>query len=84
PYTHVKLILWGHIHQEFDALHEGVRLLASPSTCIQFAPGKNEFTLDKTMPGYRWLELHDDGSISTHVERLPYKDYGIDYQSEGY
>ncbi len=26
-------ILWGHVHQSFDGLRRGVRLLATPSTC---------------------------------------------------
>ncbi len=33
----------GHVHQEIDRERNGVRLLASPSTCIQFAPGSEDF-----------------------------------------
>jgi Icc protein len=36
------------------------------------------------MPGYRWLELHDDGKIKTAVSRVPEKNYGIDFSSTGY
>lgn len=66
----VRGILWGHVHQTFDATRNGVRLLASPSTCIQFKPGCEDFTLDEPCPGYRWLELCADGGIDTGVERL--------------
>lgn len=67
----VRAILWGHIHQNFDAMRNGVRMLASPSTCIQFKAGCTDFTLDDRPPGYRWLELHSDGRIDTGVAYLP-------------
>ena len=55
----------------------GVKLMSSPSTCIQFAPLSKEFKIDALSPGYRWLELFDDGAISTGVQRLQ----GIERQS---
>ena len=48
-----------------------LRILASPSTCFQFAPGSERFTLDDAEPGWRWLTLHADGAIETRVGRLP-------------
>lgn len=69
-HPNVRGILWGHVHQTFDAMRNGVRLLASPSTCIQFRPGCDDFTLDEPRPGYRWLELRADGSLTTGVEYL--------------
>lgn len=69
-HPNVRALLWGHIHQDFDAVRNGVRLLASPSTCIQFRPGCADFTLDDRPPGYRWLELHSDGRIDTGLEYL--------------
>ncbi len=66
----VRGILWGHVHQAFDTLRNNVRLLASPSTCIQFKPACGDFALDDKAPGYRWLELHADGRIETGVEWL--------------
>lgn len=67
----VRGILWGHVHQSFDTVRHGVRLLASPSTCLQFKPGCADFTLDDRPPGYRWLDLHADGGIDTGVVHLP-------------
>lgn len=84
PYDNIKSIVWGHVHQAFDEEYRGIRLLATPSTCIQFKPQQKDFTLDTLMPGYRWLELHDDGGLKTGVERVPEKDYGIDFNSSGY
>jgi Icc protein len=36
------------------------------------------------MPGYRWFELNDDGTFDSGVERVPSKDYGVDFASVGY
>lgn len=69
-YPQLRLILWGHVHQSFDRLHGPTRLLATPSTCAQFAPGHEEFALDDQLPGYRWLELHPDGRLDTDIERV--------------
>lgn len=66
----VKAILWGHIHQDFDRQHGHVRLLATPSTCVQFAPDSPDFATDTQAPGYRWLHLHADGRLETAVKRL--------------
>ena len=66
-YPQVRGILWGHVHQTFDATRHNVRLLASPSSCVQFKPGCADFTLDDKPPGYRWLELSAGGKIKTDV-----------------
>jgi Icc protein len=83
-HKNIKAILWGHVHQEFDEHYKGIQLLSAPSTCIQFTPNNDEFAVEDTMPGYRWLELYDDGDFKTGVERVEYRDYGIDFTSHGY
>lgn len=80
----VKAIIWGHVHQAHDVTRAGVRLIASPSTCIQFLPDRNEFALDPAMPGLRWFELHDSGHFETGVKRIATKEYPIDFNSTGY
>ncbi|MFN2308380.1 MAG: 3',5'-cyclic-AMP phosphodiesterase [Gammaproteobacteria bacterium] len=67
----VRGVLSGHVHQAYDTQRNGVRLLTTPSTCIQFKPGCADFAVDDLPPGYRWLELHDDGRIDTGVVHLP-------------
>ena len=69
-YPQVKVLLCGHIHQAFDTFHEGVRVLGSPSTCIQFRPRNDNFGMDDKSPGYRWIKLLDNGQIQTAVERI--------------
>jgi Icc protein len=66
----VRGVIWGHVHQELSTTHGALRMLSVPSTCIQFLPGSEDFALDTATPGYRWLELHADGSIDTGVERI--------------
>lgn len=80
----VRAVLWGHVHQEIDHERNGVRLLASPSTCIQFEPGSEDFTVSQQAPGYRWLRLHPDGRLETGVERVSGFEFTIDYGSDGY
>lgn len=83
-YPRVKIVSWGHVHQEFSSQRSGMALLATPSTCVQFKPLCDEFTVDTAMPGYRWYELNDDGSFTTGVVRVTDKQYVIDYKSAGY
>ena len=80
----VKGILWGHVHQEQDLVRNGVRMLATPSTCVQFLPGSEAFALDTRPPGYRRLTLHPDGRIETDVRRLARYDFTPDLSSRGY
>ena len=66
----VRGVLWGHVHQQVDRRHGAIQLMASPSTCVQFAPGSVGFKSDALPPGYRWLDLHEDGSLHTGVSRV--------------
>ncbi|XUK65261.1 3',5'-cyclic-AMP phosphodiesterase [Pseudomonas yamanorum] len=83
-FPQVRAVLWGHVHQEIDRERNGVRLLASPSTCIQFAPGSEDFKVSDEAPGYRWLRLHADGRLETGVERVQGFAFQVDYGSNGY
>lgn len=63
----VRGVLWGHVHQPFDAMRGGIRLLATPSTCGQFRPGSDDFAVDDRPPAWRWLTLQPDGTVSTRL-----------------
>jgi len=72
-HRNVRGLLWGHIHQAFDADRAGIRMMGTPSTCFQFVPG-DDFAVDTRPPGYRWLHLYADGRIDSAVawtEALP-------------
>jgi len=80
----VSAIVWGHVHQLFEQQRNGVPLLATPSTCVQFLPGSEDFAVDHVPPGYRWFELHTDGSFDTGVDRLQEIPGRIDLDARGY
>lgn len=65
----LRAVICGHVHQAAEQRSRGVRLLATPSTCVQFLPGSADFALDPRTPGYRWLELHPDGRLATGIDR---------------
>lgn len=77
-------VLWGHVHQQIDREFQGLQLMASPSTCVQFAPGSENFKADDLPPGYRWLDLHPDGSIESGVSRVWDVKFEVELDSGGY
>jgi len=58
----VRLAIFGHVHQPYDTDHGGVSIIATPSTCRQFAQGSDDFAVDDNPPAYRRISLHADGS----------------------
>ena len=83
-FPQVRIVLWGHIHQEFDEMRRNVRMLASPSTCIQFESGSRQFSVEEKAPGYRWFDLHRSGKFETGVCRATDFEYDLDSNSTGY
>jgi Icc protein len=63
----VRGILWGHVHQASDRVHQGIRMMSTPATCAQFTPHTERCIMDLRPPGFRRLELLPDGSIGTEV-----------------
>ncbi|MCZ6710737.1 MAG: phosphodiesterase [Gammaproteobacteria bacterium] len=66
----VKGLVFGHVHQVVESVYRDIVLLGTPSTCFQFAPNTQTFSIDDTMPGYRWLYLYADGHVATEVGRV--------------
>src|SRR4028118_139210 len=79
----VRLVVFGHIHQEFEQSHRGVHYLGSPSTCIQFMPESKQFSLDKTDLGLRLINLYPDGTFKTKIKRVTYT-HQVDTAAIGY
>lgn len=69
-WRNVRLLLWGHVHQDFDRRRGSIRMLATPATCFQFTIRGGRHRLDPQPPGYRWLKLYPDGSAATGVRRM--------------
>ncbi len=80
----VKAVLWGHIHQAFDHTQNDIRMMATPSTCVQFKPHSVEFQADSESPGFRTLTLRADGHIDTDVHRIRHMEFTVDYSVKGY
>ncbi len=83
-YPGVQAVLWGHVHQELDQQCDGLRMLCSPSTCVQFLPDQTDFAVDLRPPGYRWLELDPDGTLRTGVSRAENRSFEVDQTTSGY
>ncbi|PZV11011.1 MAG: 3',5'-cyclic-AMP phosphodiesterase [Leptolyngbya sp.] len=82
-HPHVKLVLFGHIHQNFSRQRNQVHYLGTPSTCIQFKPNSVDFALDEEQPGLRLVTLSADGTWKSHVERVVYMS-NLDFAAAGY
>jgi len=83
-HSHVKGVLWGHIHQETQNTINGVQWIASPSSCVQFTPKSDDFSAGTEAPGYRYLNLYSDGRIESVVHRIDNVEFTVDYSIRGY
>lgn len=68
---HVKLISAGHVHQDSEGQIAHASAYTLPSASVQFAVGTAKFALGDDAPGYRLIDLENDGSFSTQVVRVP-------------
>lgn len=80
----VRGMLWGHIHQTFEGQRGSVRLMGSPSTCVQFTPLSETFAVDEEPPGFRLLALLPNGEIRSQVVRIDSLPQGLQVASAGY
>ena len=83
-HQNVKAVICGHVHQEIEQNHEGIKIISTPSTCIQFKPNCKEFTLDELQPAYRYINLTATGNFVTEVKRLKGKEFLPNMQAQGY
>ena len=70
PIADQAAVISGHVHQESEEFINGIRMMTTPSTCVQFAPRSQDFALDIKDPGYRRLVLHPNARIETQVIRI--------------
>ncbi|MDX1461257.1 MAG: metallophosphoesterase [Xanthomonadales bacterium] len=66
-HPNVRVVSWGHVHQSFEVVDEGVRWLGTPSSAINSKPGCERFTPDGKGPAWRWLKLGRDGKVQTGI-----------------
>ena len=66
----VRLVLSGHVHQQFDTTRRGVRFLGAPSTFRQLRHGGDpHYTDTREPPAAQLVELLDDGDAIRHIVR---------------
>ena len=66
----VKMVLFGHVHQEIEMDVEQIKFFGSPSTGYQYRPLQDMMQTDHLTAGYRTVKLLDDGSIESKVHRI--------------
>ena len=70
----VRVICTGHVHHEFHRTVAGMECFTTPSTGVQFCPGREQPEYDVVAPGFRVLTLTDT-DFRTEVVRLPEVNY---------
>jgi len=83
-YQNLKLVLFGHIHQQYDIKQQHVFCYAAPSTCIQFMRNQDHFGLENLPQGYRSITLYSDGHFETSVVRLTHYVGQYEVNAKGY
>ena len=83
-YPQVKAIIHGHIHQQFEATRHNIKIFGTPSSCFQFKPNSQQFAIDNTPAGYRFIKLYSDGKIESQVQRLSTQNQQLELNSNGY
>jgi 3',5'-cyclic-AMP phosphodiesterase len=66
----IRLVCCGHVHHESSNRLGAAEIVTVPSTGLQFSPVGDVAEFVTAPPGYRLIELGDDG-YSTRVVRLP-------------
>ncbi|ABG38963.1 metallophosphoesterase [Paraglaciecola sp. T6c] len=65
----IKAVIYGHIHQASETRSQDCVFMSAPSTCWQWANSK-EFSASGEAPGYRVIELADNGQVDSHIIRI--------------
>jgi Icc protein len=65
----VKAVFHGHVHTDRCVMINETPVYACPSTCWQWG-NTREFSTASLLPGYRVIDLNEDGSFSTQVKYL--------------
>ena len=67
-WPHIRVVISGHVHQEFTIVHNGICYFSTPATGYQSRSKSGQVTGE--MPGYRWLKLYTNGRIETDIRRI--------------
>jgi Icc protein len=67
-YPQIKIVISGHVHQEFVIFKQGICYLSTPATGYQSKSKRGKITEDAA--GYRWIYLYKNGDFTTDVYRI--------------
>lgn len=56
----IKAVLFGHVHQAFEEIIDSVFYASAPATSYQVVPNVDKFTVEKLVPGFRFISLQDN------------------------
>ena len=60
------------------------RVYTTPATCFQFRSNSADFALGDQPPGYRWIELHPEGKLTTGCVFLQHSAPHLDHRLARY
>lgn len=84
-HQNIKAVICGHVHQDTLTERNDVKYFSTPSTSWQFLTNSPSFKLDSLMPGFRFLDLYEDGTFNTGVVRISHNQVFIpNLNSPGY
>lgn len=66
----VKGMVYGHIHMAVEHQVGHCWYMACPSTCWQYAADQATFATSQLTPGFRVINLKENGQIDTSIHRL--------------
>lgn len=66
----IKIVISGHVHQEFLVVQKGICYLSTPATGYQSISKSGHVTGEA--PGYRWINLHPNGRFESDVRRITF------------
>lgn len=69
-HSSVKAAFTGHVHQARSIAFAHFQVHTTPSTCFQFTPGSDDFSIDDLPPGLRIIDLYPEGHLDTRVLHL--------------
>ncbi|MDT8437691.1 MAG: metallophosphoesterase [Wenzhouxiangellaceae bacterium] len=65
----LRFVAFGHVHQRFRQLRDGVEFLACPSSVVNSKPATERFTAGESAPLARWFVLGPDTFQSGYLGR---------------
>lgn len=71
--AHLRVLLCGHVHQAHHWRYQHWQAFSTPALAAQFAPYQAQMTLatgQQNLAAWRWLQLFEDASMHTTVQRF--------------